>query len=165
VKLKPVPVDSFMVSCPDDIGNIFPWLSKLKTSLDFADDAFYFVVYEKADVFQQRSHSQNGLYWQWMQQLATHFNGRTYKTSSGEPGTMRMSKDDAHDLMRHNFLGYEERTVGRTNLQPRLISTASLSKGEMSEYMHKVDAWSQDHGVRLTYPNEGEYAQYKEART
>jgi len=94
-----------------------------------------------------RSLNQNGLYWQWMGLQAKHFskNGSSF------------DKDDMHDMMRHKFLGYEDRRIGKTIISNQLKSTTKLSKGEMFEYMEKVDAWSVDMGLRLPIPEESEY--------
>ena len=96
-----------------------------------------------------RSISQNGLYWMWMGQLAESFNARS---KDGQ-----WSKDDMHDLMRHKFLGYESKTIGKTELKDILRSTTKLLKGEMHQYMTQIDAWAVDVGVFLTHPEDSEY--------
>ena len=103
-----------------------------------------------------RTRSQLNLYWQWMSQLATGFSraGSVY------------SKDDMHDLMRHKFLGYEEKVIGHTKIKDQLKSVADgkIGKARMSEYMHQIDSWAADHGILLPSPELNEYTKYKEAR-
>ena len=98
-----------------------------------------------------RSLSQNGLYWMWMAELAESFNKRT-------KGGAEWSKDDMHDLMRHKFLGYEEKKIGSTELKPLLRSTTKLDKGEMHHYMTQVDVWASEVNVFLSHPEDSEYA-------
>jgi hypothetical protein len=102
---------------------------------------------------EKRSLSANNLYWQWLTVLAAHFSR----------GGKAFSKDDMHDLMRHQFLGYVEKTIGSTTLQPLLASTTELNVTQMCHYMTKIDAWSADHGCLLPHPADGEYSKYKEA--
>ena len=101
-----------------------------------------------------RSISQNGLYWMWMGQLAESFNARS---KDGQ-----WSKDDMHDLMRHKFLGYESKTIGKTELKDILRSTTKLQKGEMHHYMTQIDAWAVEVGVFLTHPEDSEYMKLME---
>ena len=102
----------------------------------------------------QRSLSANALYWQWLDTMARHFS----------KGVAKFTKDDMHDLMRHKFLGYESRTIGKTELPPQLKSTADLTKAQMHEYMSQLDAWAADHKCLLPRPEDNEYAIYaKEA--
>ena len=101
-----------------------------------------------------RTRSQNNLYWLWLEEMA-HF----YTTP-----TSHFSKDDMHDLMRHKFLGYEDRKIGLTEITHQLISTTTLKKHDMSEYMHQIEAWNIDNGLRVTIPADNEYMKYREAR-
>lgn len=104
-----------------------------------------------------RSISQNGLYWMWMADLAMSFNRRAKDDSE-------WSKDDMHDLMRHKFLGYENKTIGSTELQPLLKSTTKLDKGEMHHYMTQIDVWAQEVGVYLPHPDDSEYMKLEAAQ-
>lgn len=99
---------------------------------------------------ESRSLSQNALYWQWVGQMATYFTGKGYP----------LSKDDAHDLMRHQFLGYAGKTLGNTEIKPQLRSTTSLDRAEMAEYMTMVDQWAADKGCLLVKPGDSDYMQY-----
>jgi hypothetical protein len=94
-----------------------------------------------------RSLSQNALYWMWMGEMATHFASRGAE----------IDKDKAHDLMRHQHLGYEDIVINNTVINSQLKSTTKLTKGEMHDYMEKVDAWAADHGVLLPHPEDSEY--------
>lgn len=97
-----------------------------------------------------RTLSQNALYWQWLGQMATFFTGKGYP----------LSKEDAHDLMRHEFLGYESKTLGRTEIKPQLRSTTKLDRGEMAQYMTMVDQWAAEKGCLLPKPEDSEYVKY-----
>ena len=102
---------------------------------------------------EKRSTSANALYWVWLDAMAKHFS----------KGANKFTKDDMHDLMRHRFLGYEERVIGKTALQPQLKSTADLDTAGMCEYMTKIDAWCADHGCMLPRPEDNDYAEWQKA--
>lgn len=93
-----------------------------------------------------RTLSANALYWQWMTDLANKFSVK---------GQL-FTKDDMHDLMRHKFLGYESKTIGRTEIQNQLISTTKLSPAEFCHYMNQIDAWAVSVGVMLPTPENSE---------
>lgn len=103
-----------------------------------------------------RTRSQLGLYRIWLRHMADFFSVR---------GNL-FTDDDMHDLTRHKFLGYEEKTIGSTELKPQLRSTAAgkLGKTEMSEYMHKIEVWCTELGCYLPYPEDNEYTKYRSAR-
>jgi hypothetical protein len=98
----------------------------------------------------RRTLSQNDLYWQWMEDLSVYF------TRNGRP----LTKDDAHDLMRHIHLGYTSKTIGKTEIGPFLRSTKTLSTAEMGEYMDRVDAWAIDMGCQLPTPADSAHERY-----
>lgn len=101
----------------------------------------------------RRSVNSNALYWSWLTLLAAHFSrsGTTY------------SKDDMHDLMRHKFLGYEDRVIGNTEIRQQLASTSKLDTTQMYHYMSQIDAWGADHGCLLPRPEDEQYEKYREA--
>lgn len=101
-----------------------------------------------------RTRSQNNLYWMWMNEMANFYS---------RPDQQH-TKEDMHDLMRHKFLGYTDKTIGNTRIERQLCSTTDLKKGEMSEYMHKIEQWNTDNGLLLTIPADNDYMKYKEAR-
>lgn len=103
----------------------------------------------------KRSLPANSLYWQWMGVLSQHF------TSKGNP----ISKDDAHDLMRHCFLGYDEpKKIGNTEIGRRLKSTTKLNTSEFCFYLNQVDAWAVERGCYLPRPEDSEYEKYRESQ-
>ena len=102
---------------------------------------------------EKRSTSANALYWTWLTTLAKHFSRK---------GNV-FTKDDMHDLMRHRFLGYEAKTIGKTEIQPQLKSTAELDTAQMLEFMQKIDSWALDHGCLLPRPEDNEYENYARA--
>lgn len=98
----------------------------------------------------KRSLSQNNLYWVWLKALADKFSEK-----SGP-----YSKEDMHDLMRHLYLGYEDRRIGNTVIGHQLSSTSDLEPGNMAEYLSKIEAWAADHGCLLPIPAHSEYEQW-----
>ena len=102
----------------------------------------------------KRSLDQNALYWKWMKQLADHFN-----TKLENP----LTQEDMHDLMRHNFLGYEDKVINKTQINSQLRTTTKLTRTEFMDYMTKIDVWAQANGVLLVHPEDSDYANYKEA--
>ena len=101
-----------------------------------------------------RTRSQNSLYWEWLNQMAEHFSTRDN----------HFSKEDMHDLMRHKFLGYEDKKLGSTEIKNQLKTTTRLNTAVMAEYMNKIEAWAVDHGCLLPIPDHNEYQRYREAR-
>lgn len=101
-----------------------------------------------------RTRSQNSLYWMWLNQMAEYYS-RPEKP---------FNKEDMHDLMRHHFLGYTNKTIGNTAINQQLVSTTDLKKAQMSEYMHKIEQWNTDNGLLVKIPADNEYMKYKEAR-
>ena len=101
----------------------------------------------------KRSLSQNGLYWVWMEALATCFSKKAPPYNSAQ----------MHALMRHKFLGYEDKTIGSTEIKGQLISTTDLEAPAMSEYMMKIEAWGADHGCLLPVMACKAYETYREA--
>jgi len=102
----------------------------------------------------RRSLNANALYWQWLTVMAEYFSRKGNK----------FTKDDMHDLMRHQFLGYEDRAVGSTVISRQLASTSNLDVGQMCHYMTKIDAWAADHRCLLPHPEDSEYSRYREAQ-
>ena len=93
--------------------------------------------------------SQRGLFFRWMETMATYFTkyGRHFEI----PFTM--TKDEAYELMCHNFLGYTpEKTIGRTTIPPQLRGISGLKVDEMGYFMDQVDAWAADKGLQLPTP-------------
>ena len=101
-----------------------------------------------------RTRSQNNLYWMWLEEMA-NFYSRPMK---------QYDQEDMHDLMRHQFLGYDDKTIGSTTVKRQLKRTKKLSKEAMSEYMTQIEAWNTEHGLLLTIPSMNEYFKYREAR-
>ena len=102
-----------------------------------------------------RSLSQNGLFWLWMDELGKYFTGKG----------MTLSKDEAHDLCCHQFLGYVTRTIGRTEIHSLRTTTwpTKLDTGEFTKFLNDIEMWSADKGCLLPIPAHAEYSKYKEA--
>ena len=96
-----------------------------------------------------RSLDQNSLMWIWLTHMAKHF--------SSKSGTF--TQDDMHDLMRHKFLGYDERKIGNTELPPQLKSTTKQNVGEMHHYLSQIDMWAATCGCLLPRPEDSIYDQ------
>ena len=87
--------------------------------------------------------SQRGLFFKWMETMAGYF------TKNGH----HMTKDEAYELMCHEFLGYTaEKTIGRTTIPPQLKGISGLKVDEMGYFMDQVDAWASDKGLQLPTP-------------
>ena len=104
-----------------------------------------------------RSLSQNALFHVWCREMAESFTKRDKKGTA-------YSEADMKDLMKHQFLGYEGKTVGKTEIAPQLISTKKLSKGAMFQFMEQVLAWSFQVGVMLSQPEDSEFMKLKESQ-
>ena len=100
----------------------------------------------------KRSGQSNAMYWEWLTVMAKYFSKKDVFT-----------KDDMHDLMRHQFLGYETKTIGKTNIGPQLKTTTVLNVKQMNMYMLQIDLWSAEHGCYLPRPEDSDYARYREA--
>ena len=125
--------------------------SFLKDMLIFTKDGRLKVQAKDASI---RSGSQNSLYWVWLSQIAIFFSERS---------TEVFNKEDMHDWFRNQFLGTEDKQIGKTVIKGQLISTTSLAPPEMSEYMQKIDIWAQEKGIQLPVPADNEYMKYREA--
>jgi len=102
---------------------------------------------------ERRSLDQNALFWKWMEELSKYF------TNRGHP----LTKQDAHDLMCHEFLGYQTKVLGKTKIV-QLVTTTSPKKMEMTDFCHfmdQIDAWAADKGCLLPTPADTAYAEYK----
>ena len=120
-----------------DLVNLFAYLKEEK---------FPFRLIFKSG--KARSINQNSLYWKWLAIMA-----KKYKQDEPE---------DMHDLMRHKFLGYEDKRVGKTVISNQLKSTTKLDKGEMFHYMEKINMWAADNSLLLPIPEESEYKEILE---
>lgn len=101
-----------------------------------------------------RTKAQNRMMWKWFEEMANHYS---------RAGAMH-TKEDMHDLMCHKFLGYEDRLIGSTLIKGQLCGTSKLKKPEMSEFLHKVEAWNTDNGLLVTIPADSDYMTYRQAR-
>ncbi len=112
----------------------------------------------------KRSLNANALYWSWLTQLAEFFNqkekGLARKKSGYEPTVY--DREDMHDMMRHLFLGYENRKIRNTEITQQLKSTTKLSRADFCDYMTQIDRWALSYGCFLPHPEDSEYARYLE---
>lgn len=85
-----------------------------------------------------RSQKQNALYWKWITQL------------SDEIG---YSKDEMHDIMRDQHLGYRIVQTKKKTIEV-LKSTTELSVDEMKRYLEAIDMMSSEYGIMLEHPED-----------
>jgi hypothetical protein len=89
---------------------------------------------------ENRSNSQNSLYWKWMAELAkqARVNGQEFFKKYYCP-------DKLIDM-----------PLGEASL---VKSTTELDTGEMHHYLNKIQAWCMSEGYALTIPENSEYQQ------
>jgi hypothetical protein len=97
----------------------------------------------------RRSLDQNALFWKWMEELSGYF------TKNGRP----LTKDDAHDLMCHKFLGYVTKVIGETEIV-KPVTTSKLPVGDFTEFLEEIDAWAVDKGCMLPTPADSAHAEH-----
>jgi len=102
-----------------------------------------------------RSINQNDLYWMWLGEIVSQTNAKL-----GD-GATPFIKEEMHEWLCEEFLGYETRTVGRKEITI-LKGTSKLLKGEIYFYMQQVDAFAHSKGFKLTIPDDSEYMKLKE---
>lgn len=102
-----------------------------------------------------RSINQNDLYWMWLGEIVSQTNAKLAK------GATPFIKEEMHEWLCEEFLGYETRTVGRKEITV-LKGTSKLLKGEMYFYMQQVDAFAHSKGFKLTIPDDSEYMKLKQ---
>ncbi|MCK5613689.1 hypothetical protein KAR91_68120, partial [Candidatus Pacearchaeota archaeon] len=132
-----------------DEQKLMEWVKEIKQTWDWTKP----LRIEWKVFSAQRKLSANNLYWLWLDTMAKHFSKKK----------MSYTKDEMHDLMRHQFLGYEDKIIGKTVISAQLKSTAEMGTPSFCDYMTKIDIWASDHGVLLSRPEDSEYAKYKEA--
>lgn len=109
--------------------------------------------------------SQQALAHIWYGEIAVFFisAGKSH-FASGLP----INKDSIKNNLKRTFLGTE--TIRSTNMLTGEIietqevrHTSGLDTGEMAHFMKQVEAWAMDNGIPLSYPEDSEYMQYREA--
>lgn len=97
-----------------------------------------------------RSTSQNRTMWMWLNAMAPDFG---------------YSADDLHEVFKQKFLGLEEKIISASKnghvlreIMCRPKSTASLTVGEFSDYLRKIEATAIAMGLKLPYPEDFKYA-------
>lgn len=100
-----------------------------------------------------RSLSQNALFHMWCGQMSAHFSQK-----------VPISPEDIKKLMKNEFLGTEDVTIGKTTIHNQLRETSKLDKGEMHFFMEQVFHWGLDHGVQLTNPKDSEFRRARNAQ-
>jgi hypothetical protein len=101
----------------------------------------------------RRSLDQNALFWKWMEELSGYF------TKHGRP----LTKDDAHDLMCHKFLGYVTKVIGETTIV-KPVTTSKLPVGDFTMFLEEIDAWAVDKGCMLPTPADSAHAEHMKSQ-
>lgn len=78
----------------------------------------------------KRKTDQNALYWTWLQVIGDE---------------LGYDRDELHNALRAKFL---DRTTGPFGI-PVPVSTTSLTVGEFSEYLNKVERFAAEYGIAL----------------
>ena len=107
-----------------------------------------------------RSMNQNDLYWMWVGEIVDQANALLVKSSELTDDIVPFSKEEMHEWLCEEFLGYETHTVGSKQITT-LKGTSKLLKGEMYFYMQQVDAFAHSKGFKLTIPEDSEYTKLK----
>ena len=97
-----------------------------------------------------RSKNANALFHVWCREMSVYFTKR-YST---------LTEEEAKELMKYNFLGCEDRVIGKTVIAGQLRRTSKLDSGEMKFFMDQVLAWAADKGCALSLPQDSEYVQW-----
>ena len=99
---------------------------------------------------EKRSLSQNSLYWKWLTEI-----------NQQSPLMIEDSNLDGGELWHEVFKKYYCPVKNITNKEKILPiqSTKLLDVGEMTFYLNKIEQWAMDRGLRLTIPEDSEYAQ------
>ena len=135
--------------------------------LPVTGDVVYEVVVREFKA--KRSLPSNALYWSWLTAMGKYFSGRKINANADCPDMdpeyeiTDFNKDDMHDLMRHKFLGYQDRKVGKATIDHQLQTTTGMSVSSMHVYMLQIDIWATEQGCYLPRPDDSDYEKYREA--
>ena len=97
-----------------------------------------------------RSKNANALFHIWCRELSVYFT----------KGHVSLTEEEAKELMKYNFLGCEDRVIGKTVIKGQLRRTSKLTSGEMKQFMDQVLAWAADKGCPLSQPEDNEYIRW-----
>lgn len=106
----------------------------------------------------QHTRQQQCLFFVWCELMHKHF----YKTDK----CTAKEKTAMHDLMCHQFLGYDTKIVGKTSIGPSLKTLTwpvELPVGDMTRMMKQMEAWALDHGLMLPIPEDNDYHKLRDS--
>jgi hypothetical protein len=86
-----------------------------------------------------------------VRELAEHFTAKGYE----------INEKEMKDLMKHKFLGVEDRVIHNTVIPGQLRESSALDPGQMMVFLDQIWAWAADHGKTLKIPAESEYMKLK----
>ena len=99
----------------------------------------------------KRSLSQNALFHVWCREMSDHF-----KEKGADITEERMK-----ELIKYKILGTEDRKINNTIIPGQVRETSGLDRGEMMDFMDRVNEWAMDHGLFLSCPQDSEYMKLK----
>ena len=99
----------------------------------------------------KRSLSQNALFHVWCREMSEHF-----KAKGADITEERMK-----ELIKYKILGTEDRKINNTVIPGQVRETSGLDRGEMMDFMDRVNEWAMDHGLFLSCPQDSEYMKLK----
>ena len=99
----------------------------------------------------KRSLSQNALFHVWCREMSDHFKERGAD----------ITEERMKELIKYKILGTEDRKINNTVIPGQVRETSGLDRGEMMDFMDKVNEWAMDHGLFLSCPQDSEYMKLK----
>lgn len=138
------------------------WLVKDKTQLRQRIEFFqkylesewnweYPVEWKVKRYIPKRSLSQNALFHVWCREMSDHFKERGAD----------ITEERMKELIKYKILGTEDRKINNTVIPGQVRETSGLDRGEMMDFMDKVNEWAMDHGLFLSCPQDSEYMKLK----
>ena len=147
-------LQKWIIKSQDDVGRVLG--NMIGTVIDNWTEGPYQVVVEP--YVYARTIPQNNLYWKWMGVVVDWMRSRGSDVANDED----TAKRHASAFFQERFLGTETPKVGKWECDPQLISTKSLSTGDMFSYMEKVHAWCMNAGLTLPVPEESQYKKLRD---
>lgn len=99
----------------------------------------------------KRSLSQNALFHVWCREMSDHFKERGAD----------ITEERMKELIKYKILGTEDRKINNTVIPGQVRETSGLDRGEMMDFMDRVNEWAMDHGLFLSCPQDSEYMKLK----
>ena len=133
----------WMIRNRKDIDHVLKFFRKSLEEWDYSRP----IAWKLEPYSATRSLGQNALFHMWCGEMSDHFSKK-----------VPVSPEDVKTILKNEFLGTEDKIIGKTVIPNQLRSTSNLDKGEMHQFMEQVFHWGLDHGVQLTNPKNSEFA-------